>query len=294
VIVVSGASGQLGGLIARELLERVEPERLRLVTRDPDRLRDIPPAVEVARADFDEPATLPAAFAGGSTLMLVSTDTITDRAAQHARAIDAARNAGIRRVVYTSMISPGEENPALIADSHRATEEQLRASGMEWTILRCGFYADFQAFEAADALGSGELVHNRGDGRCAYVARADIARSAAAVLAEDGHEGAVYELTGPEALSADELADLYSRVGDSPVETIGLDDDAYLAVIGGSADGHVQYGVALAVSLGQAMRLGLHEDVSGDVERLTGRAPQSVADLLQTQAGSLRAVARQD
>lgn len=293
MIVVSGASGQLAGLIAGELLERIEPDRLRLVTRDPGRLRDIPPSVEVARADFDEPATLPAAFAGGSTLMLVSTDTITDRAAQHARAIYAARDAGIRRVVYTSMTSPGEENPALIAGSHRATEEQLRASGVEWTILRCGFYADFQAFEAADALASGELVHNRGDGRCAYVARADIARSAAVVLAEDGHEGAVYELTGPEALSADELAELYSRVGDSPVETTGLDDDAYLAAIGGSADGHVQYGVALAVSLGQAMRLGLHEDVSGDVERLTGRAPQRVEDLLQTQAASLRAVARQ-
>ncbi|MDQ2688653.1 MAG: NAD(P)H-binding protein, partial [Chloroflexota bacterium] len=155
MIVVTGASGQLGGLIARELLGRVESDRLRLVTRDPGRLGDIPAAVDVARADFDDPAGLPAAFAGGSTLLLVSTDTITDRAAQHVRAIDAAREAGIRRVVYTSMTSPGVDNPALIADSHRATEEHLRDSGIDWTILRCGFYADFQVFEAADALASG-------------------------------------------------------------------------------------------------------------------------------------------
>lgn len=288
MIVVTGASGQLGGLIARELLERVGPDRVRLVTRDPARLGDVP-GVQVARADFDDPQTLAAAFAGGSTLMLVSTDTIADRAAQHARAIDAAREAGVRRVVYTSMISPGPDNPALIAESHRATEDHLRASGVEWTILRCGFYADFQIFEAADALGSGRLVHNRSDGRCAYVARADIARAAAAVLAEDGHGGAVYQLTGPEALSADELAELYARVGGRPVEAVSLDDDAYLSALGGATDGHVQYGVALAVSLGQAMRLGLHGSVTDDVQRLTGTAPQRVQDLLETEAAALRA-----
>lgn len=294
MIVVSGASGQLGGLITRELLERIEPGRLRLLTREPSRLRDIPPSVDVVRADFDDPATLPAAFAGASVLMLVSTDRIDDRAAQHARAIDAARDQGVRRVVYTSMISPGEENPALIAESHRATEEKLRAGDGGWTILRCGFYADFQVFEAADALAAGRLVHNRGDGRCAYVARADIARCAAAVLVEDGHDDAVYELTGSEALSADELAQLYSRVGGSHVEAIGLDDDAYLDALGGSTDGHVQYGLALAVSLGQAMRRGLHAQVSDDVERLTGRAPQRVEDLLAAHASSLRAAAHGD
>ena len=290
MIVVTGASGRLGGRIAREVLDRVAPDRVRLVTRDPARL-DLP-GVPVARADFDEPGSLAEAFAGGSVLMLVSTDTIADRAAQHARAIDAARDAGVRRVVYTSMISPGTENPALIAESHRATEEHLRASGIEWTILRCGFYADFQVFEAAEALGSGRLVHNRGDGRCAYVARADIARAAAAVLVEDGHDGAMYELTGPESLSADELAELYSRVGGRPVEPVSLDDDAYLRALGGATDGHVQYGLALAVSLGQAMRLGLHAAVTDDIERLTGRAPQRVADLLETEASSLRAAPR--
>jgi NAD(P)H dehydrogenase (quinone) len=294
MIVVSGASGQLGGLITRELLGRTEPGQLRLLTRDPSRLGDIPASVDVVRADFDDPAGLPAAFAGASVVMLVSTDTIDGRAAQHARAIDAARDQGVRRIVYTSMISPGEENPALIADSHRATEERLRAGDGVWTILRCGFYADFQVFEAADALAAGQLVHNRGDGRCAYVARADIARCAAAVLDEDGHGGAVYELTGPAALSANELAELYSRVGGRHVEAIGLDDDSYLRALGGSTDGHVQYGLALAVSLGQAMRLGLHGRVSDDVERLAGRSPQRVEELLEAHASALRAAAPDD
>lgn len=292
MLVLSGASGNLGRQITRELLRTVSPDGLRLVTRDPAALR-APEGVEVRAGDMNDPAGLHDAYTGGTDLLVISTDTVEGREVQHAAAIDAARDAGVRRVIYTSMISPGDDNPALIAPSHQATEEHLRASGLSWTIVRCGFYSDFQAFEAADALRSGVLRHNRGDGRCAYVAREDCARSLAAVLSGPGHDDTVYELTGPDALGADDLGALYAEVGGSPVEVVPLDDDEFLRELsaGSGDEGHVHYGVALTVSLGRAIREGRYGEVTATVRELTGRDPLSVEHMLVQQQDMLRAAA---
>jgi NAD(P)H dehydrogenase (quinone) len=296
MFAISGASGNLGratALRAAELLQLTEggaADGLILASRSPDELRGSVPGASTRSADFDRPDTLWEAFAGASRLLLISTDRVDNRSRQHAAAIDAARDAGVGHIIYTSMLSPGPENPALISESHWATEEHLRASGLAYTLLRFSLYSDFQVFEAADALASGRFVHNRGAGGCSYIARSDCAMVAAAVLCGDGHEGATYELTGPESLDAEQLAALYADAGGRPVEAVPVSDDELLASLAGdtSADGHVQYGAALTISLGRAIREDRFSTVSTTVEQLTGSRPRTVADLLSASAEFLQ------
>jgi NAD(P)H dehydrogenase (quinone) len=291
MIAISGASGNLGRLTASLAAGLIgDPAGIVLATRHPDAVIGLVPGASARFADFDQPESMRAAFDGVDRLLLISTDTVENRSSQHVAAIDAAREAGVGHVVYTSMLSPGPQSPALIAESHWATEEHLRSSGLDFTILRCSLYSDFQVYEAADALSSGRFVHNRGSGGCSYIARSDCARVAATVISGVGHEGKIYELTGPESLDADDLAALYSEVGGRPVEAVPVDDDELLRLlVGGTGnDGHEHYGAELTFSLGQAIRAGHFSDVTTTVQDLTGAAPRSVKSLLAESAATLR------
>src|SRR5690554_1125626 len=242
MIVISGASGNLGratALRVAELLGGGAAAGLALATRTPDAMEGLVPGASVRHADFDRPDTLREAFAGASRLLLISTSRVDNRGKQHAEAIDAARDAGVEHVIYTSMLSPGPDNPALISESHWSTEEHLKASGLAFTILRFSLYSDFQVFEAAEALTSGRFVHNRGSGACSYIARSDCAEVAAAVVSGEGHEGVTYELTGPESLDAEQLARLYADAGGRPVEAVSVGDDELLKTLSGGAGGEI-------------------------------------------------------
>jgi NAD(P)H dehydrogenase (quinone) len=289
VLVITGASGKLGMAVARHVAAlRGGGAGLVLATRDPAAIDGAIPDAVVRRADFGDPAGLVEAFAGVERLLLVSTDDIAHRAAGHLAAIDAAVAAGARQVLYTSMLSPVPANPALIAASHRATEEHLRGADVAPTILRAGFYADFQVFEAAAALADGRLRHNQGTGRSAYLTREDIARSAATVLAEGGHEGETLELTGTEAFDAAGLARRYAEAGGREVRPEEIGDEELLNLLGGDADGHNQYGAQLTVSIGQAIRGGFLDIVTDTVRDLTGTAPEPLESVLARHADALR------
>jgi NAD(P)H dehydrogenase (quinone) len=269
--IVSGASGQLGRLVAGLL----GPGAI-LVTRTPDAV-----GPDARFGDFDEPESLAAAFAGGDRLLLISGTDLDQRAEQHQAAIRAAKEAGVHHVVYTSVLSPEPPNPAVVAPSHHATEEALRASGLAWTILRNSLYADYQVPEAARAVETGRLVHNRGDGRVAYVSREDCAAVAAAVLTGSGHEGRIYDVTGPEAFAATDLAALYGQLGECAVEAVGLDDEAFVAsLVGVAGTDHLRYGAELVASFGRAIREGYFRSRSDTVERLTGQPPATLREVL--------------
>jgi NAD(P)H dehydrogenase (quinone) len=144
-IVITGASGQLGRLSAELVLDRVPASEVILTTRRPEVLSDLAERrATVRQADFDRPETLAEAFAGGENLLLISTDDLGRRAAQHRAAIEAAREAGVRHVAYTSYLNPVEQNPAVITPSHRDTEWALRESGLAWSALRHAFYAEYR------------------------------------------------------------------------------------------------------------------------------------------------------
>ncbi|MBN9607717.1 MAG: hypothetical protein BGO26_09625 [Actinobacteria bacterium 69-20] len=293
-LIVTGASGHLGTAAAERVIAlRGSSADLVLVSRRPAAIAERFDGADIRHGDFADPAGLVEAFRGGDRMLLISADNIQARAAWHAAAIDAAKAAGVQHIIYTSMIEPGAGNPALIADSHRATEQHLRASGIGWTVLRCALYSDFQVFEAAEAVASGQFRHNRGDGRCSYVARADCAAVAAAVLTSDNRSGIV-DVTGPDALDATDLAALYATVGRAEVAPVSVTDEELAAALrpadGADPDGHAQYGAALAVSLGRAIREGYFGAVTGAVAEITGRRPASVADLLQREASTVRAL----
>lgn len=288
-LIVTGASGHLGRAVSADLARlRGSGAGIILTTRHPETLVDAVPGADVRYADFADPATLVPAFTGGTRMLLISTGDLRTRADDQIRAVDAARAAGVQHVVYTSMLNPDPGNPAVIAPSHRATEEHLRRSGLAHTILRAGFYAEFQAFEARDAAASGRLVHNRGAGRCAYISRQDIARAAAAALAEGDRDGQVLDLTGTARWDATALADLYSKALHTRIETVDIGDDELLAVLGGATDGHNQYGARLTVSVGRSIREGFLDVVTDAVETLTGTRPLPLDAVLETMLSALR------
>jgi NAD(P)H dehydrogenase (quinone) len=282
-VAITGASGQLGRLVAERVLSQCAPSDVILATRTPRALADFAArGAEVRRADFDEPDSLRAAFSGVESVLLISATDLERRVAQHRAAIAAAEAAGVRRLIYTSGSKPEPPNPAAVAPSHYATEQALAASGLAWTVLRNSLYAEYQAHEAAGAIETGVLTHNRGSGRVAYVARDDCAAAAAAVLLQDGHDGAVYDITGPESFDADALAALYEDIGGKSVAVRPLDDATFVAgLVGSSTDGHLRYGAELLASFGRAIRDGFLDVRSDAVAKLTGRAPRTLREVLE-------------
>ena len=277
-ILITGASGALARLVAQSLLDARRPDELILVSRNPAALGDLADrGVDVRFGDFARPESLRDAFAGAERMLLISASDVELRSGQHRAAIRSAAEAGAQHVVYTSGLNPEPPNPALIAASHWATEQALAESGLAWTVLRNSLYAEYQAAEAAQAISAGELAHNRGDGQIAYVSRADCAAVAAAVLATAGHEGRVYDVTGPELFSARDLAVLYGELGGRVVTDVALDDDAFIARLTGGApadDDHARYGVRLVASLGRSIREG-YMAVQSDLDPALALRPRS-------------------
>lgn len=285
-IVITGASGHLGRSTVELVLGRVPASEVVLTTRYPEELSDLAErGAEVRRADFGRPETLVGAFEGGEKLLLISTQDLDRRAAQHRAAIEAARVAGVRHVSYTSYLNPVEENPAAVTPSHRDTEEALRESGLEWTALRNAFYAEYQVPSGAQAIAMGRLVHNNGEGKTAYVSREDCAAAAAAVLITGGHEGRAYDITGPQPLGQDDVAALLSEVSGRPVEAVAVDDEEFVR---GLAAAGIPEPVARGIaSYGRAIREGFIGEASGAVENLTGQPPRSLREIFEAHRGEL-------
>jgi NAD(P)H dehydrogenase (quinone) len=283
-LVITGGSGKLAQRAAELLLARIAPQDLIVTSRTPAKLRWLAErGVTVRQADFAVPETLRAAFAGAERMLLVSATDLSQRTAQHRAALDSAKAAGVRHVVYTSGLEPEPPNPAVVAPSHHATEQALVQSGVEWTILRNSLYADYQIPEGLQAIAAGALVHNRGAGKVAYVSREDCAAVAAAVLVAAGHAGKCYDVTGPRAYAASELAALYGELGGRPVIERSVSDADFIAGIVGTAAGgdHLRYGAELVASFGRSIREGYMDACTDHVAKLTGRPPQAVRQVLE-------------
>jgi NAD(P)H dehydrogenase (quinone) len=289
--IISGASGGLAGETIQALLERgVKLADLVLVTRTPEKLSSYAASGATVRlGDFDKPETLDAAFAGGRRLLLISTSGLGDRFAQHTAAIAAARKAGIRHIVYTSFTNATTDNPALIARDHRLTEEALMKSGMAYTILRNQLYMDSLLTDAAQAMKTGDLYTNAAKGKWAPVARQDCAMAAAVVLTTTGHEGKVYDITGPDLINHQDFGNLVAAVTGKRVRVIEMDDATYVqhAVQGGAPEALAK----LDASFGLAMRANSLNIKSETLQILLGRKPASVRDLLTQNKARLVAAA---
>jgi NAD(P)H dehydrogenase (quinone) len=286
-IAITGASGQLGRLTAEALLEKTSPSNIVLVTRNPDAIADLASrGADVRRGDFDDPGSLPAAFEGVERLLLISASVIGARVHQHKAAIDAAAAAGVRLVAYTGIGNPSHSNPGAAARDHRETEEAVLASGLDWTFLRNGIYAESLLNGAGAVVATGRLITNAGEGRTAYVSRGDCAGAAAAVLAGEGHERKAYDITSEDALNAADVAALFTELSGTTVQPAYLNDEEWTAAMVEHAGMPEPLAKDIA-TFGIAARRGYLGAVSTAVEELTGREPASVRSVLEARRAEL-------
>lgn len=280
-IVIASASGQLARATAEYALEKMSPDDLVLVSRNVDALAEFADrGVTVRYGDYDRPESLPAAFAGGDRLFLVSLHELGRRVTQHRNAIEAAKAAGVRHIVYASYIMVDPACPSTVVPDHLATHELLDACGLDVTYLRNGLYAETPVTQILPpAVARGVLVDNTDHARGAFVHRDDCAAVAAAVLTSSGHEGRTYDVTGPELLSFADLTALAAKVSGRPVAYQSVDDDSFDA---GLREAGVPDDVrGMIVSFGVSLRAGYGEPLTDTVERLTGRPARPITDLME-------------
>jgi NAD(P)H dehydrogenase (quinone) len=284
LIAVTGATGGLGGRVARRLAER--GVRQRLVVRDPGRAPALAGAeVATVTAGYDDADGLRRALEGAGTLFMVSASEDPDRVRLHTTVVQAAVDAGVERIVYTSAVAAAPECTFTFGRDHWHTEELIRGSGLPHTFLRDNLYLDFVPL----VVGADGVIRGpAGDGRVAAVARDDIADAAVEVLGDagDSHVGRAYDMTGPEALSMGEVAEELSRAAGRTVtyqaETL---EEAYASR---ASYGAPDWQVAGWVTTYVANANGDREAVSGDVAALTGHPPRSLAEFLRRNPDSLR------
>lgn len=227
-IAVTGATGQLGRLLIERLRGKVPAGDIVALARTPAKAADL--GVEVREADYARPDTLGPALAGIDTLMMISGSEVGQRAPQHRNLIDAAKQAGVRRIVYTSLLRADTSTLGL-APEHVATEQMLAASGLVVTVLRNGWYTENYTASAAAAVAGGALIGSAGEGRIASATRADFADAAVAVLTGEGHDGQVYELAGDAAFTLAELAAEISRQSGKDIPYRDLPPAEYTAAL---------------------------------------------------------------
>jgi NAD(P)H dehydrogenase (quinone) len=272
-IVVCGATGRLGGRVARRLAEAGVAQRL--LVRDPARAPSLEGA-DVAVAEYRDRDAVRRALEGAGVVLMVSGSESPDRVQQHRAFIDAAADAGAGHVVYTSFVGAAPDSVFTLARDHWATEEHLRASGLSWTFLRDNLYADFLPMMVGE---DGVIRGPGGDGRAAVVVQDDIADAAVGVLRDPApHAGRTYDLTGPEALSFAEMAQIITAATGRAVryhdETL---EEAYASR---ARYGAPDWQVEAWVSTYTSVAAGELAAVSPAIEQLTGRPATSLGRLL--------------
>ncbi len=278
-IAITGASGVFGRAAAEHLLDRVDPGKVVLITRRPEALADLADrGADVRRADFTVPETLDPAFRGVHRLLLISMDTIGARLEQHRAAVAAAARQGVRHVVYTSVPEPVPGNPALVVPDHAGTEQALAQSPMTATMMRNNLYAHLQLAALEQAAATGKLVTNAGSGGAAYVTRDDCVAAAAEVLIRESYEDAVYDVTGPRAYTADDLARMAGARARRTIEVVPVDDESFAA--GLRSAGLPEPVADLITRFGAATREGYLASVTSVVPDLTGREATPLEALL--------------
>jgi len=276
-LVITAATGQLGRLVVESLLARgTAPSDIVATGRNVDKLADFAArGVKVAELDYTKPDTIAAVLEAGDTVLLISSSEVGQRAAQHAAVVDAAKAAGVARIVYTSVLDAATSN-LILAPEHKATEEAIVASGLPFTILRNGWYTENYADEVERARETGAIIASAGDGRVSSASRKDYAEAAAVVLAGEGYEGKVFELSGDTAWNFDDLAAAISGIVGREVVYTGLSSEEHAALLG--SFGLDEGTVGFLVGLDGNIRDGLLGGTTGHLSGLIGRPTTPLAE----------------
>jgi NAD(P)H dehydrogenase (quinone) len=281
MIVITGATGALNGATVDHLLDKVPATEIAVAVRDAAKAaRFAERGVEVRYGDYADPASLPAAFAGADQLLLVSSnDPGADAVSLHHTAIDAAVAVGVGRILYTSHQGAALDSPFRPARHHAATEQLLAGSGVAWTSLRNGFYAHSLTWLMGPWRETG-VVAVPADGPVSWTARADAAEAAAVILASNGAYDGPATLTAGAAPTFEDVAGIAAEVTGRPISSKIQDQDAWLAEQ--VAAGRPEVMARFTLGMYQAAHEGYFAGTDPLLEKLLGREPQTVRDLLTT------------
>ncbi|MEU5209769.1 SDR family oxidoreductase [Streptomyces sp. NPDC020742] len=275
-IVVTGATGALGRLVVEELLKRTAPGDIVALARDRAKAADLAAlGVRIEAADYGRPETLSGVFAAGDRVLFISGNEAGQRLTQHRAVIDAAREAGVALLAYTSVLG-GPTATFSLAEEHLATEQALLASGVPYCLLRNGWYHENYTGALATTLRTGAVVGSAGGGRVASAARRDYAEAAAVVLTGSGHENAVYELSGDTAWTMAEYAAEVSRQTGRRIPYTDLPQERYVALM--VEAGVPALGAQLLADADAGVARGELAATPGDLSRLLGRPTTPIAE----------------
>lgn len=288
MIVVTGASGQLGAQVVANLLARVPPRQIVASARDPQKAASLTErGVQVRKGDFGDPGSLAAAFSGAEQVLLISVDKLGEQARQlHRQGAEAARQAGARRVLYTSHAGARADSPFAPASDHAATEAWLADAGVPFTSLRHGFYAESALHMIGRAFETG-VLRVPADGPVSWTARSDLAEADAAILADEGRlQGITPALTAPEAFTMADLATIASGLTGREIRHVALSDDKWLAQA--IAQGTPEPMARMLLGAYQAARRGDFSAVDPTLQAVLGRRPLTMRDVLAATLGSAK------
>lgn len=289
-IFVTGASGKLGRAVINHLLEDqgVAPSNLIVGSRSPEKLSDLAAkGVTVRKADFDDRAGLVAAFGGADTVLVISTDALDGvgtRQRQHLTAVSAAKEAGVKRLAYTSL-PKAETSKVSFAPDHLNSEQAVKATGLPYLIFRNSWYQENLFMALPSALASGQWYTSANGGKTAFVARDDIAAAIAAAVANPPAASMTYTLTGSEAFSNEDVAKLVSSALGKPFQVVNLTDEQLAGGI--KAAGLPEAIIPTLVSFDAAARAGDLADVTTDVETLSGRKSKPLKTFIEESKAAL-------
>ncbi len=283
-ILVTGVTGHLGRIVLEKLLTKVPASNVKVLVRD--EAKAVPfkqSGVEVAIGSYDDKASLVAAFKGIDKLYFVSGNDVVNRGPQHENVVNAAIETKVGHVVYTSFQRKNETATSpihLVATTHLLVEKLLKSSGLKYTILQHGLYAEvIPMFIGDKVLETGTIYLPTGEGKTAFVLRADLAEAGVEVLTGEGHENRSYELTGPEAISYADIAATLSAITGKQISHVSPTSEEFTAAL--TKAGVPSEYIGIFAGFSGAAKEGEFANVSADLEKLTGRKGGSVAEYLK-------------
>ncbi len=302
-LLITGATGGFAGTALKRLLTKLPAKDLILMSRKPEKLAAYAKlGCEVRYGDYEEPDSIEAAAQGADNMLMISGHKVGYRIAQHSNAIDGAVRAGVKRIVYTSYYGSTADNTALVCQDHYGTEQKLAASGIAWTALRDGMYAQTMADACMPSMvKTGLWVTCTQGGKVSFVDRDDCVDCAVAALLNPGHENHVYNITGTDLWSWRDVADLATEITGKQIEVRDVSDEdfnAFYRAMGIPQDSTSEFnvdGFAWScddmISFEREVRKGKFAIVSDDIKLLTGHEPKSFRSFIMDRADELRAAA---
>lgn len=284
-ILVTGATGNLGKAAVNELLKKVNASDISVLVRDPQKAEELENKdVNIIKGDYNDYASLVAAFKGIDKLYFVSSSDVMNRFAQHENVVKAAIEAKIGHIIYTSAQRKSEDGTspiAMVADAHWKTDNLIKQSGLPYTILKHGLYTDILPMFMGDkVIETGTIFLPAGNGKASYASRNDLAAAGAVILTTDVHENKVYEFGGTDSYSFEDISGMLSELSGKTIQYVSPSAEEYTEQLKshGVPDEMIQGAATFCVAIAQ----GEFDFPATDLERLLGRKPESVKDFLKT------------